>query len=70
MGHHQTRPTYFHKPNRQLHKLHKQLDAIVLLAYGFAPTDDLLEKLLALNLDLAAKEQRGEPAIGPWDPTQ
>jgi hypothetical protein len=42
----------------------------VLQAYDFAPTDDLLEKLLALNLALAAKEQRGEPAIGPWDPTK
>ena len=30
--------------------------------------NDLLEKLLALNLDLAAKEQRGEPVVGPWDP--
>ena len=42
----------------------------MLQAYSFDPTDDLLEKLLALNLDLAAKKQRGEPAIGPWDPTQ
>ncbi len=55
---------YFHEPASQLYKLHKQLDALVLQAYGFDPTDDLLEKLLALNLDLATKEQRGEPAIG------
>jgi SAM-dependent methyltransferase len=61
---------YFHEPASQLYKLHKQLDALVLQAYDFAPTDDLLEKLLALNLALAAKEQRGEPAIGPWDPTK
>ncbi|MBD2230022.1 DNA methyltransferase [Phormidium tenue] len=61
---------YFHEPVSQLYKLHKQLDALVLQAYGFDPTDDLLEKLLALNLEVAAKEQRGEPAIGPWDPTQ
>ncbi|HSM82969.1 MAG TPA: hypothetical protein VLS96_14860 [Nodosilinea sp.] len=60
---------YFHEPASQLHKLHKQLDALVLQAYGFAPTDDLIEQLLALNLDLAAKEQRNEPVIGPWDPT-
>ena len=61
---------YFHEPASHLYKLHKQLDALVLQAYGFAPTDDLLEKLLELNLDLAAKEQRGEPVVGPWDPTQ
>jgi hypothetical protein len=42
----------------------------VLQAYGFAPTDDLLEKLLELNHAIAAKEEGGEPAIGPWDPTQ
>lgn len=61
---------YFHEPVSQLYKLHKQLDALVLQAYGFSPTDDLLEKLLALNLAIAAKEQRGEPVIGPWDPTK
>jgi hypothetical protein len=42
----------------------------VLQAYSFAPTDDLLEKLLELNLAIAAKEQRGDRVIGPWDPTQ
>lgn len=61
---------YFHEPASQLYKLHKQLDALVLQAYGFDPTDDLLEKLLALNLALVAKEKRGEPVVGPWDPTQ
>lgn len=61
---------YFHEPASQLYKLHKQLDALVLDAYGFSPDDDLLEKLLALNLELADKEKRGEPVIGPWDPTQ
>ena len=61
---------YFHEPASQLYKLHKQLDALVLQAYGFDPTDDLLEKLLALNLALAAKEKRGEPVVGPLDPTQ
>ncbi|PSR16230.1 hypothetical protein C8255_18865, partial [filamentous cyanobacterium CCP3] len=60
---------YFHEPASQLYKLHKQLDALVLQAYGFSPTDDLLEKLLALNLELAAKEQNGEAVVGPWDPT-
>ena len=61
---------YFHEPASQLYKLHKQLDALVLQAYDFDPTDDLLEKLLALNLALAAKEKCGEPVVGPWDPTQ
>jgi hypothetical protein len=61
---------YFHEPASQLYQLHKELDALVLQAYGFSPDDDLLEKLLALNLELAAKEQRGEPVIGPWDPTK
>ena len=35
------------------------------MPYCKPTADDLPEKLLALNLDLAAKEQRGEPAIGP-----
>ena len=61
---------YFHESASQLYKLHKQLDALVLQAYDFDPTDDLLEKLLALNLALAAKEKCGEPVVGPWDPTQ
>jgi len=61
---------YFAEPASQLYKLHKQLDAIVLQAYSFAPTDDLLEKLLELNLAIAAKEEGGDRVIGPWDPTQ
>jgi hypothetical protein len=36
----------------------------------FDPDDDLLEKLLALNLELAAKEKRGEAIVGAWAPTQ
>ncbi|MEM0980648.1 MAG: hypothetical protein AAGH78_10270 [Cyanobacteria bacterium P01_H01_bin.58] len=43
---------------------------MVLEAYGFSPDDELLEKLLALNLELAEKEKRGEAVIGPWDPTK
>lgn len=39
-------------------------------AYGFNPDDDLLEKLLALNLELAEKEERGEAIVGPWAPAQ
>ena len=59
---------YFNEPASQLAKLHKMLDDIVLKAYGFSKTDDLLEKLLALNLEVAEKEKNGENAIGPWAP--
>jgi SAM-dependent methyltransferase len=61
---------YFDEPASQLYKLHKELDALVLQAYGFSPDDDLLEKLLALNLELAEKEKNGEAVVGPWDPTK
>jgi hypothetical protein len=60
---------YFHESTSQLYKLHAKLDRLVLQAYGFNPNDDLLEKLLTLNLELAEKEKRGEKVIGPWDPT-
>jgi hypothetical protein len=59
---------YFHEPSSQLYKLHAKLDRLVLQAYGFNPDDDLLEKLLTLNLELAEKEKRGEPVVGPWAP--
>jgi SAM-dependent methyltransferase len=61
---------YFDEPASQLYKLHQKLDALVLQAYGFSPDDDLLEKLLALNLELAAKEQAGAAVIGPYDPNR
>ena len=59
---------YLHETTSQLFKLHAQLDAIVLQAYRFNDSDDILEKLLTLNLELAAKEQRGEPVVGCWAP--
>ncbi len=59
---------YFHEPASQLAKLHAQLDKLVLQAYGFKESDDLLEKLLALNLELATKEKAKAPVIGPWAP--
>ncbi len=37
-------------------------------AYGFYKTDDLLEKLLTLNLALAKREQAGEAIVGAWAP--
>jgi hypothetical protein len=33
-------------------------------AYGFKESDDILEKLLELNLELAEKETRGESIVG------
>ena len=61
---------YFHEPTSQLYKLHAKLDALVLQAYGFKPDDDLLKKLLTLNLELAEEETRGGAIVGPWAPTQ
>ena len=37
-------------------------------AYHFQADDDILEKLLTLNLELAEKEKQGETVIGPWSP--
>jgi len=60
---------FFHEPASQLYKLHAQLDTLVLKAYGFTAKDDLLEKLLALNLELAQREKEGLVVVGPWPPT-
>lgn len=57
---------YFHEPTSKLSKHHKKLDALVMKAYGFNDNDDILEKLLTLNLELAEQENRKEPIIGPW----
>ncbi|MBG1258946.1 DNA methyltransferase [Nostoc commune] len=59
---------FFDEPTSQLYKLHGQLDKLVMQAYGFNPSDNILEKLLALNLELAEKEKQGESVIGPWAP--
>jgi hypothetical protein len=47
---------------------HAALDAAVLTAYGFNAKKDLLAQLLALNLDVAAKIERGEPVTAPGVP--
>jgi type II restriction/modification system DNA methylase subunit YeeA len=47
---------YFHEPASQLYKLHAKLDKQVMQIYGFSEDDDLLEKLLHLNQEIAAKE--------------
>jgi SAM-dependent methyltransferase len=59
---------FFNEPASQLYKLHAKLDELVMQAYGFKAKDDLLKKLLELNLALAKKEQQGETVIGPWAP--
>jgi SAM-dependent methyltransferase len=59
---------YFHEPASQLAKLHAKLDTLTLKAYSFSSTDDLLEVLLALNLELAEKEKSGVAIVGPWAP--
>jgi hypothetical protein len=59
---------YFHEPTSQLAKLHAKLDAIALEAYGWNAKDNLLKKLLELNLELAEKEKSGEAIVGSWAP--
>jgi hypothetical protein len=60
---------FFEEPTSQLFKLHAQLDRQVMQAYGFIDSDDILAKVLELNLELAEKEKRGEPLVGPCVPT-
>jgi type I restriction-modification system DNA methylase subunit len=59
---------FFNEPSSQLYKLHAKLDQLVMQAYGFSCDDDILERLLTLNLELAEKEKRGEPVVGAWAP--
>jgi hypothetical protein len=47
---------------------HATLDTAVLAAYGFNAKKDLLAQLLALNQDVTAKIERGEPATAPGVP--
>jgi hypothetical protein len=64
---HQALQRILHEPTSQLYKFHAKLDQLVLQAYGFN-LDDLLEKLLTLNLELAEKEKCGEAIVVPWAP--
>ncbi len=59
---------FFNEPSSQLFQLHQKLNKLVMEAYHFQADDDILEKLLTLNLELAEKEKRGETVIGPWSP--
>jgi hypothetical protein len=47
---------------------HAALDTAVLTAYGFNPKRDLLAQLLALNQEVAAKIENGEPVTAPGVP--
>jgi len=60
---------FFEEPTSQLYKLHAKLDREVMQAYGFMDSDDILAKVLELNLELAEKEKRGEAVVGPCLPT-
>lgn len=51
-----------------LKDVHAALDEAVLAAYGFSGRKDLLAQLLALNLDVAARLERGEPVTAPGVP--
>jgi hypothetical protein len=47
---------------------HAALDAAVLEAYGFSARKDLLGQILELNLEVAARIDRGEPVTAPGVP--
>ena len=47
---------------------HAALDVAVLAAYGFSAKKDLLAQLLALNLAVAAKIEKGEAVVSPGIP--
>lgn len=59
---------FFDEPSSKLYKLHAELNKLVMQAYSFKEKDDILEKLLELNLELAEKEKQGESIIGCWAP--
>jgi hypothetical protein len=59
---------YFHEPASQLAKHHQALDALVLKAYDWKASEDILRNLLDLNLELAEREAAGEKVVGPWAP--
>lgn len=58
----------FNEPSSQLYKLHEQLDKLVMQAYQFKSNEDILTKLLTLNLELAEKEKQSETVIGLESP--
>ncbi len=61
---------FFNEPSSQLYQLHAKLSKLVMQAYGFNENDDILERLLTLNQELAAKEKQGESIVGPGRPDE
>ncbi len=59
---------FFNEPTSQLYKLHEALDRECNAAYGFIDSDNILDQLLALNLQLAETEKQGQPIVGPAAP--
>jgi hypothetical protein len=59
---------YAQQAPSQLSKHHQVLDALVLKAYGWTASEDILSNLLDLNLELAEREAVGEKVVGPWAP--
>ncbi len=59
---------FFEEPTSPLLKLHAKLDRQCHAAYGFTETDNILDRLLALNLELAETEKQGQPIVGPAAP--
>lgn len=59
---------FFEDPASQLYKLHAHLDRLVMQAYDFKPGEDILSRLLSLNLALAQREKQGVSIVGPWAP--
>ncbi len=60
--------TFFEEPSSNLYQLHDKLNKLVMKAYQFKKNDDILEKLLELNLELAEQENLGQAIIGPGSP--
>lgn len=52
-----------------LRDAHARLDAAVLAAYGFSAKGDLLQQLLDLNREVAARVGAGETATAPGLPS-
>jgi predicted HD phosphohydrolase len=59
---------YYHEQASQLAKYHHALDALVLKAYDWKASEDILRNLLDLNLELAEREAAVEKVVGPWAP--
>ncbi|WP_353932825.1 DNA methyltransferase [Okeanomitos corallinicola TIOX110] len=59
---------FFNEPSSKLYQLHQQLDKLVMAAYKIQSENDILEKLLTLNSELAEKEKQGIEIIGPYPP--